>query len=67
MIQISGSSDRAIIDLEQGDYEGLDQLNIARPFAKAAYRVNRPEDICTGLSEPSAPPCRDVRAEFIWT
>ena len=49
MIQISGSSDRAIIDLEQGDYEGLDQLNIARPFAKAAYRVNRPEDICTGL------------------
>lgn len=50
MIQISGSSDRAIIDLEQGDYEGLDQLNIAKPFAKAAYRINRPEDIATGLA-----------------
>lgn len=35
MIQISGSSDRAILDLQQGDYEGLDQMNIAKPFAKA--------------------------------
>ena len=45
MIQISGSSDRAIIDLEQGDYEELDQLNAAKPYVKAAYRINRPEDI----------------------
>ena len=29
MILISGSSDRAIVDLEQGDYEELDQLNAA--------------------------------------
>lgn len=50
MIQISGSSNRAIIDLQQGDYEGLDQMNIAKPFAKASYRINRPEDIATGVA-----------------
>lgn len=50
MIQISGSSDRAIIDLQQGDYEGLDQMNIAKPFVKASYRINKPEDIATGLA-----------------
>jgi len=50
MIQISGSSERAIIDLQQGDYEELDQLNAAKPFAKAAYRVNRPEDIGIGVA-----------------
>src|SRR5205085_4837794 len=42
MVMISGSSDRAIVDLEQGDYEEMDQLAAARPYAKAAYRVNRP-------------------------
>lgn len=42
MIQISGSSDRSIVDLQQGDYEELDQLAAARPFAKAAYRVDSP-------------------------
>ena len=45
MILMSGSSNRATVDLEQGDYEELDQMNAAKPFAKAAYRVNRPEDI----------------------
>jgi oxalyl-CoA decarboxylase len=50
MILISGSSDRAIVDLEQGDYEELDQLNAARPYAKAAYRINRPQDIGTGIA-----------------
>ena len=50
MIQISGSSDRSIIDLQQGDYEELDQMNIAKPFAKAAYRINKPEDIAIGLA-----------------
>lgn len=49
MIQISGSSEREPIDLEQGTYEGLDQLNIAKPLVKAAYRINRPEDIMTGV------------------
>jgi len=50
MIQISGSSDRAIIDLQQGDYEELDQMNAAKPYAKAAFRVNRPEDIGIGVA-----------------
>lgn len=50
MIQISGSSNRDIIDLQQGDYEGLDQMNIAKPFAKASYRINRPEDIAIGVA-----------------
>jgi oxalyl-CoA decarboxylase len=50
MILISGSSDRAIVDLEQGDYEEMDQLAAARPFAKAAYRVNRPQDIGIGIA-----------------
>jgi len=49
MIQISGSSDRAIVDLQQGDYEELDQMNAAKPYAKAAYRVNRPQDIGVGV------------------
>ncbi len=50
MILISGSSDRAIVDLEQGDYEEMDQLAAARPYAKAAYRVNRPQDIGIGIA-----------------
>jgi oxalyl-CoA decarboxylase len=50
MILISGSSNRAIVDLEQGDYEELDQMNAAKPFAKAAYRINRPEDIGIGVA-----------------
>ncbi len=49
MIQISGSSEREPIDLNQGNYEALDQLSIAKPLVKAAYRVNRPEDIPTAL------------------
>ncbi len=49
MIQISGSSVREPIDLEQGTYEGLDQLNIAKPLVKAAYRINKPEDIPTAV------------------
>src|SRR5512142_1684781 len=50
MVLISGSSDRAIVDLEQGDYEEMDQLAAARPYAKAAYRVNRPQDIGIGIA-----------------
>ncbi|HEY1798004.1 MAG TPA: oxalyl-CoA decarboxylase [Stellaceae bacterium] len=50
MILISGSSDRSIVDLEQGDYEEMDQLTVARPHCKAAYRVNRPQDIGIGLA-----------------
>ena len=50
MIQISGSSERATVDLQQGEYEELDQLNAAKPYAKAAYRVDRAEDIGIGLA-----------------
>ncbi len=50
MIQISGSSDRAMVDLQRGEYGELDQLNAARPFAKAAYRINRIEDIGRGIA-----------------
>lgn len=41
MIQISGSSNRALVDLQRGDYQELDQLDAARPFAKAAYQIGR--------------------------
>jgi oxalyl-CoA decarboxylase len=50
MIQISGSSERALVDLQRGDYEELDQLAAARPFAKAAYRIGRVEDIGRGVA-----------------
>src|SRR5205085_11849102 len=50
MILISGSSDREIVDLQQGDYEEMDQLSAARPFAKAAYRINPPQDIGVGIA-----------------
>lgn len=49
MIQISGSSDRDTVDMQQGAYEELDQFAIARPLVKAAYRVNKPEDIPTAV------------------
>src|SRR6202007_813854 len=57
MILISGSSDRSIVDLEQGDYEELDQLAGARPYAKAAYRINRPQDIGIGLARAIRAAC----------
>ena len=50
MILISGSSEREIVDLQQGDYEEMDQLAIAKPLCKAAYRVLRAEDIGIGLA-----------------
>jgi oxalyl-CoA decarboxylase len=50
MILISGSSEREIVDLQQGDYEEMDQLNAARPYAKAAYRVLHAEDIGIGVA-----------------
>ncbi|HXY64377.1 MAG TPA: thiamine pyrophosphate-binding protein, partial [Mycobacterium sp.] len=50
MIQISGSSERHLVDMQRGDYEELDQLAAARPFAKAAYRIGRVEDIGLGVA-----------------
>src|SRR5579862_2531624 len=50
MIQISGSSEREIVDLQQGDYEEMDQLAIARPLCKAAFRVLHAADIGIGVA-----------------
>ncbi|EKU80928.1 oxalyl-CoA decarboxylase [Massilia timonae] len=50
MILISGSSEREIVDLQQGDYEEMDQLNAAKPYAKASYRINKAEDIGIGVA-----------------
>ncbi|MBQ0830513.1 oxalyl-CoA decarboxylase [Streptomyces sp. RG38] len=50
MVQISGSSERHLVDLQRGDYEEMDQLAAARPFVKAAYRVHRAEDIGRGIA-----------------
>ena len=45
MILISGSSEREIVDLQQGDYEEMDQLNVAKTVCKAAFRVLHAQDI----------------------
>ncbi len=50
MILISGSSEREIVDLQQGDYEEMDQLAIARTMCKAAFRVLHAADIGIGVA-----------------
>ncbi|MCC0041118.1 MAG: oxalyl-CoA decarboxylase [Rhodobiaceae bacterium] len=50
MILISGSSEREIVDLQRGDYEEMDQLAVARPHCKAAYRILHAEDIGLGVA-----------------
>ncbi len=50
MILISGSSEREIVDLQQGDYEEMDQLAIAKPLCKAAFRVLHAVDIGIGVA-----------------
>ena len=50
MILISGSSEREIVDLMQGDYEEMDQLAVAKPLCKAAYRILHVEDIGIGIA-----------------
>jgi oxalyl-CoA decarboxylase len=50
MILISGSSEREIVDLQQGDYEEMDQLAVAKTVCKAAYRVLHAEDIGIGIA-----------------
>ena len=45
MILISGSSEREIVDLQQGDYEEMDQLAVAKTLCKAAFRVLHAADI----------------------
>jgi oxalyl-CoA decarboxylase len=50
MILISGSSEREIVDLQQGDYEEMDQLAVAKPLCKAAFRILHAQDIGIGMA-----------------
>jgi len=50
MILISGSSEREIVDLQQGDYEEMDQLAVAKTMCKAAFRVLHAADIGIGVA-----------------
>src|SRR5438067_818598 len=50
MILISGSSEREVVDLQQGDYEEMDQLAIAKPLCKSAFRVLYAADIGIGVA-----------------
>src|SRR6201981_3696507 len=50
MILISGSSEREIVDLQEGEYEEMDQLAIAKPLCKAAFRVLHAADIGIGVA-----------------
>ena len=50
MILISGSSEREVVDLQKGDYEEMDQLAVAKPLCKAAYRILHAEDIGVGIA-----------------
>jgi len=57
MILISGSSDREVVDLQQGDYEEMDQLAIAKPHCKAAFRVLHAQDIGIGVARAIRAAC----------
>lgn len=57
MILISGSSEREIVDLQKGDYEEMDQLAIAKPLCKAAYRILHAEDIGIGVARAIRAAC----------
>lgn len=50
MIQISGSSSREAVDMNQGGYEDLDQFNVAKPLVKAAFRCNDPKDLPSAVA-----------------
>lgn len=50
MLLISGSSEREVVDLQQGDYEEMDQLAVAKTMCKAAYRVLHAQDIGIGVA-----------------
>lgn len=45
MIQISGASDTAMVDMNMGTYEQLDQFNTAKPLVKAVFRCTYAKDI----------------------
>ena len=57
MILISGSSEREIVDLQQGDYEEMDQLAVAKSVCKAAFRVLHAPDIGIGIARAIRAAC----------
>ena len=57
MILISGSSEREVVDLQQGDYEEMDQLAVAKTVAKAAFRVLHAADIGIGIARAIRAAC----------
>lgn len=67
MILISGSSEREIVDLQQGDYEEMDQLNAAKPYCKAAYRINHIEEFASVLHVQFALRFLVAQVACIWT
>lgn len=56
-IQFGGSSDRSTVDLQEGQYEGLDQRAYAVPFTKAAFRIDKIEDIGLGVARAIRTAC----------
>lgn len=50
MIQISGSSNPRMVDMNMGTYEALDQFNTAKPLVKAAFRCYTAKDIPMAVS-----------------
>ena len=67
MILISGSSEREIVDLQQGDYEEMDQLAIAKPLARPPSACCTPRTSVWASRAPSAPPSPAARAAFTST
>ncbi len=67
MILISGSSEREIVDLQQGDYEEMDQLAIAKPCARRPSGCCTPAISASASPAPSGPPSRAAPAESIST
>jgi hypothetical protein len=70
MILISGSSEREIVDLQQGDYEEMDQLAIAKSPSRCARRPSAccmPKTSASASRGPSARPARAARAASILT
>ncbi len=45
VIMIGGSSSRHVVDMHEGEYEGLDQMNYAKDFCKESFRIDKIEDI----------------------
>ncbi len=57
MILISGSSEREVVDLQQGDYEEMDQLAVAKSVCKSAFRVLHAQDIGIGVARAIRAAC----------